>query len=57
MNCCKPEQIDTKVDGKMFKLIQILEEERVLAKEAQHWKIDGKQRRIIRKEYRRLLNE
>ena len=29
MNCCKPEQVDTKEYGKMLKRIQVLEDGRV----------------------------
>ena len=42
MNCCKPVQVGTKEHGKMLKSIQILEDGRVLAKEAKHWRIEGK---------------
>ena len=38
MNCCRPEQMDTKEFGKMVKRIQILEEGRVPAKEAKNWR-------------------
>ena len=55
MNCCKLEQLGTKEYGKMLKRIQILEDGRVPAKEARHWKIEGLTRRITRKEYQRLL--
>ena len=34
MNCCKPEQVGTKGHGQMLKRIQVLEDGRVLAKEA-----------------------
>ena len=34
MNCCKPELVGTKEHGKILKRIQILEDGRVLAKEA-----------------------
>ena len=57
MNYCKPEHVGTKEYGKMLKRIQILEVGRVPAKEARNWKIEGKQRRITGKEYRKLLNE
>ena len=40
-NCCRPEQTDTKEFGKMMKRIQILKEERVPAKEAKNWRIEG----------------
>ena len=36
MNCCKPEQVGTKEDGKMLKRIQILVDGRVPAKEAKN---------------------
>ena len=41
MICWKPEQVGTKEYGKMLKRIQILEDGRVLAKEATNWKIEG----------------
>ena len=41
---------------KMIKRIQILEDGRVPAKEAKDWKIEGKKRRITRKECKRLIN-
>ena len=47
MNCCKPEQVGTKEHGgQLVKLIQILEDGRVPAKEAINWKIEGRKRRI-----------
>ena len=49
MNCCRPEQMNTKEFGKMMKRIQTLEEGRVPAKET----IIGESRE---KEYKRLLN-
>ena len=57
MNRCKPEQVGTKEYGKMSKRIQVLEDGRVLAKEARNWKIDGQKRRITRKEYQRPSNK
>ena len=57
MNCCRPEQVSTKEHGKMLKRIQILEDGRVLAKEANNLKIEAQKRRITRKEYQRLLNK
>ena len=57
INCCKPEQVGTQEYGKMFKRIQVLEE-RVTAKEARNWKIEGQQkRRNTRKEYQREVCE
>ena len=50
-NCCKPVQVSTKEHGKMLKRIQILEDGRVPAKEANNWRIEEKQRRITGKEY------
>ena len=41
----------------MIKQIQILEDDRVPAKEAKDWKMEGKKRRISMKEFQRLLNE
>ena len=49
MNCCKPEQVDTKEYGKMIKRIQVLEDGRVLAKEARNWKIEGHKKEGSRK--------
>ena len=54
VNCSKPDQVSTKEHGNMLKRIQILEDDRVLAKEANNWKIDGQRRRITRKAYQRL---
>ena len=54
MNCCKPEQVGTKEHGKMLKLIRVLEDGRVPAKEARNRKIEGQNRRITRNEYQRL---
>ena len=41
MNCCKPEQVGTKEYGNMLKRVQVLEDGRVLAKEARSWRIEG----------------
>ena len=57
MNCCKPEQVGTKEPGKMLKRIQVLEDGRVPAKKARDWKIERQNKRITRKEYKRLFNE
>ena len=51
MNCCKLEQAGTNEHGRMLKRIQILEDGRVLAKEAKNWKIEGQRMRINRKEF------
>ena len=56
MNRCRPEQMGTKEFGKMVKRNQTLEEGRVPAKEAKNWRIEGRKKRITRKEYRRLLH-
>ena len=56
MNGCKSEQVGTNEHGKMLKRIQILGDGRVPAKEAK-LKIEGKKRRITRKEHRRVMNE
>ena len=50
-------QVGTKEHGKLITRIQILEDGRVLAKEARNGKIEGQKRRLFRKEYRRLSNE
>ena len=52
----KPEQMGTKGYGKVLKRIQILEEGRVLAKEARSWKIEG-QKKDCKKKYQWLLNK
>ena len=41
MKCCWPEQAGTKEHDKMLKRTQVLDEGRVLAKEARNWKIEG----------------
>ena len=56
-NRCKPVQVGTKERGTVMKRIQIVEDGRVLAKEAKNWRIEGQKRKIIGKEYRRLSNE
>ena len=45
MNCCRPEQMDTKEFGKLVKRIQILEGGRVPAKEAKTLRIEGEKKR------------
>ena len=40
-NCCKPEHVGTKENGKILERIQVLEDGRVAAKEARNWKIEG----------------
>ena len=57
MNCCRPEQRDTKEFGKMVKGFQILEEGRVPTKEAKNWRIEGDKKRIKRIEFQRILNK
>ena len=57
MNCCRPEPMGTQEYGKLLKMIQVLEDGRVPAKEANNWSIEGQKRRITRKEYQRLLNK
>ena len=57
MNCCRPEQMDTKEFGKLLKRIQISEDGRVPGMEAKHWRIEGEKKRITRKEYQRLVNK
>ena len=42
MNCCRPEHVATKEYGEMLKIIQVLEDGRVLAKEAQIVKLKDK---------------
>ena len=43
----------TKEHGKMFKLVEILEDGRVPSKGSKFWKIDFKQRRITRRSEKR----
>ena len=57
VNCCKPEQTGTKAFSKMMKIIQILEEGRVPAKEAKNWRTEGEKKRNTRKEYQRLFKQ
>ena len=45
MNCCKPEKLGTKEDGKMSKRILTFVEGRVAAKDARGWKIEGPKRK------------
>ena len=42
MNCCRPEQVGTNEHGKMSKRFEILEDGRVLAKEATIGKLKDK---------------
>ena len=42
--CCRPEQMGTKEFAKMLKRIQTLEDGRVPAKEAKHWKLEGQRK-------------
>ena len=44
MNCCEREQVGTKEHGQMLKLIQVLENRRILAKEAENWEIEGQKK-------------
>ena len=57
MNCCKPEQMDTKEHGNMMKRIQTQEDGKVPAKEATNWRIEGQKKKNTRKEYQRLVNK
>ena len=43
--------------GKMMKIIQILEEGRVPAKETKNLRIEGDKKRLTRKEYHRFFNK
>ena len=56
-NCSKRELVGTKEYCKMLKRIQVVEDGRVPAKEASHWKIEGQKRTITRKEYQLFLNK
>ena len=57
LNCCRPGQVGTKEYGTMLQRIKILEDGRVPDKEAKDWKMEGRKKRITRKEYKRLINE
>ena len=58
INRFKSEYMDTKEYGTMLKRILILEEERVPAKNARGWTIEGqKKTRVTRKECKRLREE
>ena len=57
MNCCKREPMGTQGHGKVLKIIHVLEDGRVPAKEVRNWRSEGQKRRITRKEYQRLLNK
>ena len=50
LNYCRPDQVDTKEHDKMLKRIQILEDGRVPVKETKDWNVQGKKRRITRKD-------
>ena len=55
MNCCKAEPMGTQRYGNMLKrILQVLEDGRVPAKEARNWRNEGQKRRITRREYQRL---
>ena len=57
MNRCQPAKMDTKENRKMLKRIQILEEGKVPAKNTGKWEIEGPERRVARKECKRLQEE
>ena len=57
VNCCKPEQMGTKESSKMMKIIQILEEGRVPAKEAKNWRTEGERKEIRERSIRGCLNK
>ena len=46
MSCRRPVQMGTKEFDKMLKRIQTPEEERVPAKEAKTWRIDGERKEL-----------
>ena len=56
VNCCEPEQVDTKEFGKMVKIIQTLDKGKVPAKEAKNWRIGREKKRITRQENKSVLN-
>ena len=56
MNCCRPEQMGTKEFGRMLKRLQTLQEGTAPAKETKNGRIDGKKKRITRREYQRLFS-
>ena len=57
MNCCKPEQVGTREDGKLQKRIQVLEKGRIPANEVRYWKVQGPKKRITTKGNGILWNE
>ena len=57
MKQCKLEKMNTKEHGKMKKRILLREEESVPAKNARGWKIEGQNRRVTKKECKRLREE
>ena len=54
MNRCRPEKMDTKEYGKMLNRIVILEEGRVPERKEKGWNVKGENRRVTRKECKRL---
>ena len=53
----QPVKMDTEEYGALLKLILIFEEERVFARSAREWNIEGRRRRVIWKDYTRLREE
>ena len=47
MNCCRPEQVGTKEHGKMLKLVQVLEDGRILQRRQQIEKLKDKKRESL----------
>ena len=57
MDCCKPEKNgDTRIWNFEIR-IPVLEEEKVPAKNARGWKVEGLKRRVTREEDKRLREE
>ena len=57
MNCCKREQVGTKENGKMLKLIQFLNTAGSMPKKRRVGRSKDEKRTISRLEYRRLWND
>ena len=54
MTRCRPESKDTKQHGEMLKIVHNLEEGRVPDRNAKGWKVEGRKRRVTRKECNRM---
>ena len=57
MNRCRPEKMDTKGDGEMSNRILVLEEGKVLDRNARECTVEGEKKRVTRKECKWLTEE